>query len=252
MFPEVIKGFILLAFIFLPLERLFTLHPQKIFRPQWGTDATYFFIGNLIGKAGIAISAFITFSLLGNFINPELQNRVASQPEWLQLIAAVIIADIGYYIAHRLLHTVPWMWKFHAVHHSIQHLDWLATVRVHPLDQIFTKTCQMIPLYLLGFNAKSLAIYALFSAGIAFFIHSNIRLKLALLKWLIATPEFHHWHHVNEPKIHNQNFAAQIPLLDWLFGTLYTSEKRTPNRYGISEQLPSNYFRQLLYPFKGK
>lgn len=107
MFPEVIKGFIVLVFIFLPLERLFSLHPQKIFRPHWGTDATYFFIGNLIGKAGIAISGFIAFSLLGNFINPELQNRVASQPEWLQFLAAVIIADTGYYIAHRLWHTVP-------------------------------------------------------------------------------------------------------------------------------------------------
>jgi len=249
MFPEVVKGFIILALIFVPLERIFSLHSQKIFRESWGTDTIYFFIGYFIGRAGIALSIFLTFSLMGKLINPELQTKIASQPVGLQLLEAIIIADLGYYFAHRLLHTVPWLWQFHSVHHSIQQMDWLAAVRVHPCDQILTKLCQIIPLYLLGFSPEMFAVYAIFSAAIAFFIHSNIRLKFGLLKWIIATPEFHHWHHINEPKYYQKNFAAQLPWLDIIFGTLYMPVKKVPNKYGVPELIPTGYIGQLLYPF---
>jgi sterol desaturase/sphingolipid hydroxylase (fatty acid hydroxylase superfamily)/rhodanese-related sulfurtransferase len=251
MFPELVKGFIVLAFIFVPLERAFSLHKQKICRPGWRTDAAYFFMGHFFGRAGTAISVFITFYLLHQLINPTLQNRIAAQPVWLQFVEAVVIADIGYYFAHKLLHTNPWLWKFHAVHHSIEQMDWLATVRVHPFDQIFTKTCQMIPLYFFGFTPKSIGVYVIFSAAIAFLIHANFRVKFGVLRWVIATPEFHHWHHSQVPRVHNKNFAAQLPLLDWLFGTLYLPTRKMPHRYGVSELVPAGYLEQMLYPFRG-
>jgi sterol desaturase/sphingolipid hydroxylase (fatty acid hydroxylase superfamily) len=252
MFPEIVKGFIVLFFIFVPLERVFSLHKQKIFRTGWRTDAAYFFIGHFFGGAGTAVSVFVTFSLLDQLINPTLPSRIAAQPVWLQFIEAVVIADIGYYLAHKLLHTNPWLWKFHAVHHSIEQMDWLATVRVHPFDQIFTKTCQMIPLYFLGVTPETLGVYALFSAAIAFFIHANFRVKFGVLRWVIATPEFHHWHHSQVPRVHNKNFAAQLPLLDWLFGTLYLPTRKMPHRYGVSELVPAGYLGQILYPFRGE
>ena len=247
--PEIIKGFIILAFIFIPLEQIFFLHKQKIFRPEWKTDITYFFIGHFIGRIAGAIIVTISFSILTNFIDLQLQNKVASQPLWLQFIEAVIIADMGYYIAHRLLHTIPWLWQFHAVHHSIEHMDWLAAVRVHPCDQIFTKIWQMMPLYWLGFTKETLVIYALYSAVIAFLIHANIKIKFGILKWFVATPQFHHWHHSEVPKVHNKNFAAQFPLLDFLFGTLYMPVGKMPNKYGVSDAIPTGYFDQILYPF---
>jgi len=252
MFPELVKGFIVLFFIFVPLERVFSLHKQKIFRTGWRTDTGYFFIGHFFGRAGTAVSVFITFSLLDQLINPTLQNRIADQPVWLQFVEAVVIADIGYYLAHKLLHTNPWLWKFHAVHHSIEQMDWLATVRVHPFDQIFTKTGQMIPLYFLGVTPETLGVYALFSAAIAFFIHANFRVKFGVLRWVIATPEFHHWHHSQVPRVHNKNFAAQLPLLDWLFGTLYLPTRKMPHKYGVSELVPAGYLGQMLYPFRGE
>jgi sterol desaturase/sphingolipid hydroxylase (fatty acid hydroxylase superfamily)/rhodanese-related sulfurtransferase len=251
MVPELVKGFIVLFFIFVPLERAFSLHKQKIFRTGWRTDVAYFFMGHFFGGTGTAISVFVTFSLLHQLINPTLQNRIADQPVWLQFVEAVVIADIGYYLAHKLLHTVPWLWKFHAVHHSIEQMDWLATVRVHPFDQIFTKTCQMIPLYFFGFTPESLGVYVIFSAAIAFFIHANFRVKFGVLRWVIATPEFHHWHHTQVPRVHNKNFAAQLPLLDWLFGTLYLPTRKMPQRYGVSELVPAGYLEQMLYPFRG-
>ncbi|MEY3866625.1 MAG: hypothetical protein RLZZ338_516 [Cyanobacteriota bacterium] len=246
---EIIKGFILLSIIFITLERLLALHPQKIFRAGLKTDITYFLTGHIIGKNASKIIVFVTLLYLGNHVNLFWQNAVISQPIICQFIEAVIIADTGYYFAHRLLHTVPWLWQFHAVHHSIETMDWLGTVRVHPFDQIFTKIFQLTPLIVLGFNNETLAIYTLYSAAIAFFIHANIRLKLGRLKWVIASPEFHHWHHSQIPRTYHKNLAAQIPLLDLLFGTLYMPTGKKPEKYGIIDPVPPDYFRQFLYPF---
>lgn len=249
MLPEIIKGFIILACIFIPLERIFALHNQKVFRRGWKTDAIYFFIGHFIGKAIGAIIVAIAFSNLTHFVNLELQSKVASQPVLLQFLEAVIVADTGYYIAHRLLHEFPWLWQFHSIHHSIEDMDWLAAVRVHPCDQVFTRICQIIPLYWLGFSPETWAIYALYSAAIAFLIHANIKVNFGMLKWLVATPQFHHWHHSKVPLVQNKNFAAQFPLLDFLFGTIYMPGSKMPNKYGVSDAIPAGYVRQMLYPF---
>jgi sterol desaturase/sphingolipid hydroxylase (fatty acid hydroxylase superfamily) len=66
---------------------------------------------------------------------------------------------------------------------------------------------------------------------------------------LITSPQFHHWHHSNEPEAHNKNFAGELPVLDMLFGTFYLPENRTPNVYGVSERVPARYLRQMAYPF---
>ncbi len=246
---EIIKGFILLSLIFIPLERVLALHPQKIFRAGWKTDVTYFLTGHIIGKNASEIIVFVTLLYLGNHVNLSWQKAVISQPLVFQFIEAVIIADTGYYFAHRLLHTVPWLWQFHAVHHSIETMDWLGTVRVHPFDQIFTKIFQLTPLIILGVNDETWAIYTLYSAAIAFFIHANIRLKLGRLKWVIASPEFHHWHHSQIPRSYHKNLAAQFPLLDLLFGTSYMPRGKKPEKYGIIDPVPTDYLRQFVYPF---
>ena len=225
MLPEIFKGFLVLGGIFIPLERIFSLHKQKIFRFGWATDATYFFTGHFIGTS-CAIVVTVILSLMTNLLNPELQSKVASQPAWLQLAEAVVVSDMAYYFAHRLMHEVPWLWQFHAVHHSIEHMDWLAAVRVHPCEQIFTQICKIMPLYWLGFTKESLVVYALYSAASAFLIHANIKLKFGILKWFVATPQFHHWHHSKIPEINTKNFAVQLPLLNLLFGTIYMPAKK--------------------------
>lgn len=250
MVADVIKGFIVLFLIFVPLERLFTLHNQKTFRREWATDATYYVTGFFIGRAGSVLCAAIALFLASGLASLKLQTDVGAQPVWLQLIAAIVIADVGYYLAHRLLHTVPWLWQFHAIHHSIEEMDWLATVRVHPVDQLFTKLLQMVPLFWLGFSTQTFALYALFSAAIAFYIHANIRLTAGPLKWLVATPEYHHWHHANQPGVRNKNLAAQLPLMDFLFGTLYLPPGQRPIRYGVPYPVPNGYVRQFLMPFQ--
>lgn len=245
--PDVVKGILILIFIFLPLEKLLSIHQQKIFREGWLTDIFYYFSGYFIGHG--TTNLLIVFALISQGSMPILSSFVGQQPLILQVVVAILIGDFSFYLLHRLLHTVPWLWQFHAIHHSSTNIDWLATVRVHPFEQILTKAGQMIPLYWLGFSTEALAIYAIFSSAIAFFIHANIRVKFPILKWIIATPEFHHWHHDRHPQLYAQNLAVQLPILDYIFGTWYMPNQELPKQYGTDLNIKTNYFRHLTYPF---
>jgi len=162
----------------------------------------------------------------------------------------IILADLGFYSAHRMFHSIPWLWKFHAIHHSIEELDWLAAARVHPLDQVVTKGCSLLPLFALGFAATPVAIYAAIYFWHSLLVHANVRLNFGPLRWLIASPEFHHWHHANEPSAYNTNYAGQLALIDKLFGTIYMPPGQTPAKYGVDDPVPHTYLPHLVYPFK--
>ena len=136
MIYEWLKGLLIVAVIFIPLERFLTLHrEQKIFRRGWINDLVYLTInGQVTNFALILIVAGIIF--LSSWAMPaSVKNAVSAQPFLLQLIEVIVLADLGFYFMHRLFHAVPWLWKFHAIHHSIEELDWLAGARVHPIDQ---------------------------------------------------------------------------------------------------------------------
>ena len=124
---------------------------------------------------------------------------VQSQPLWLQVPEVLLVADIGFYLAHRAFHAVPFLWKFHSMHHSIEEMDWLAAYRVHPLDQILTKSASFLPVYALGFSDSAILLFVLIYKWQSVAIHSNSRIGLGPLKWLFASPQFHHWHHAKEP-----------------------------------------------------
>ncbi len=248
---NLIFGFIFVALIFIPLERFFALHKeQRVFRKGWFNDVIHFFVNQFLIQAGVFIIAVVLLIIFRKAIDSSFQASVAAQPKWLQFIEALLIAEIVAYWMHRLAHTLPWLWKFHSVHHSIEEMDWLASARLHPVDQIITKVAVGIPLYLMGFTAETFGLYLVLGTLQAIFLHSNVRIKFGPLRWLIGTPEFHHWHHSNEVAAYNKNFAGQLPLLDLLFGTLHLPKGRMPEKYGINQPIPHNYLKQLAYPFR--
>lgn len=236
---------VILACIFIPLERLLPLRPdQPLLRRDWANDLFYALFNGFVIRAiftGIAAAA-IQFG-------PERIAWTATLPLWLQLIGAIVVADIGYYTAHRISHAVPFLWKFHSVHHSIEEMDWLATHRVHPLDQVFTNTLSSLPLFFCGFSLEAILLHGVLYQAQALLIHSNTRLKFGPLRWILASPEYHHWHHANEPAAYDKNFAAQLALIDRIAGTLYLP-KHMPKVYGINEPMPRLYPLQLLQPFR--
>jgi lathosterol oxidase len=85
----------------------------------------------------------------------------------------------------------------------------------------------------------------------ATFIHANVRFEFGPLKWLVATPAFHHWHHSAEREAVDKNFSVHLPIWDWLFGTLYLPQ-RWPAAYGLADgsSLPPGYLKQLVRPFQ--
>lgn len=241
----------ILACILIPLERLLPLHPEQgTLRRDWLNDVFYLLFNGIVVRAGFAVVAGILMYFFKRTLGPDPLPWVGELPVWAQVIAVITIADFGYYIAHRASHAVPFLWKFHAVHHSIEEMDWLATHRVHAVDQIFTNTLSLLPIYFLGFSLEAVVVYAVIYQAQALLIHSNVKINFGPLKWLIASPEYHHWHHANEPDAYDRNFAAQLSIIDVLAGTLFIP-KRQPKAYGINEPMPRLYHQQFLHPFLG-
>jgi len=237
--------------IFTPLEHFFALRrEQKIFREGWLTDVVHFLLNRFLIDGG----SFLVIAVLAVFwrwiISPEFQARVAAQAFLLQFLEAVLIVDLLGYFYHRWSHKSPLLWKFHAVHHSSEKMDWLASARVHPLDQISQRAVTFVPLYALGFTKETFGAYLILAIFVAVFNHSNVRLKFKFLRWLIVTPEYHHWHHSNDPEARDKNFSGQLPLLDLLFGTFYLPKNKMPQTYGIDEPMPKGYAAQMMFPFR--
>ena len=236
--------------IFTPLEILFPAHRgQKILRPALTVDTLHYFLSGMairIGLMGVVIAALAA----GKLVTPDsLSVWAASRPLWLQVLLCTLIADLGFYAAHRLMHEVPALWRFHAIHHSSEHLDWLAAFRVHPVDQVIVKGTSLLPIFIIGFSIEAIAIASVIYGWQSLLIHSNVRLGFGKAKWLVASPEFHHWHHANEPAAYNKNYAGQLPLWDMLFGTLHMPS-RLPEKYGIDDEIPKGYLQQIAYPFQ--
>ncbi len=247
---------LLLAVIFLPLERLFALHPQKFFRKALAQDLGYYFISGLV--PGLLLAAPLSLVAFGAhaLVPPSLQATVAAWPLWQRVLAGLVVGEIGFYWGHRWTHEIPFLWRFHSIHHSAEHVYFLVSARAHPIDSVFTRLCGLIPVYVLGIatplTPEGGAVSALLVLVITmwgFLIHANVRWRLGPLEWVIATPAFHHWHHtVGEQR--DRNYAPTLPWIDRIFGTYHLPRNEWPSAYGIEAKLPPTIGGQLLYPLR--
>ena len=234
--------------IFVPLERVFGRRDQPIFRSGFWTDMTYFFISTLAVQFTTLMTLAPAMVLFEWAQFASVQNFIKGLPWVVQFLLIMLTTDIVQYWVHRTFHVVPWLWKFHAVHHSTDAMDWLAGTRLHVVEQILTRALTFIPVFILGFDLVPMAAYVVFITFHATFIHANVRFYYGPLKWLIATPQFHHWHHAIEREAIDKNFAVHFPVLDLLFGTFYLPDK-WPSGYGIHDKVPRGWLRQFFYPF---
>jgi sterol desaturase/sphingolipid hydroxylase (fatty acid hydroxylase superfamily) len=243
---------LLLAVIFVPLERLFPLRPeQEVFRPGWSTDTLHFFVSHLLVQLTTLLTVMPATTLMAAAGTSRLHELVQAQPLILQFFAVMIVADLGEYAIHRLFHTVPLLWRFHAIHHSSIHLDWIAGSRLHLVDVVLTRGFTLIPIVLLGFSQPAVYAYVVFVSFHAVFIHANVRFRGGWLERVLVMPRFHHWHHSAAPEAIDKNFAVHMPWIDRLFGTYHMPEDKWPDDYGIAgDPVPEGYLAQLTGPFK--
>ena len=248
-----LQDLLLVMLVFVPLERLVANRPaQRIFRRLWLTDVAHLFASGIIIKLGVFVIVLLVFLAAERIMPSPWRATIASQSLWLQFPVLLILADLGFYLAHRAVHTFPILWRFHAVHHSIEEMDWLAAHRVHPVDQILTKGLSLLPVYALGFSTPAMLLFVVLYHWQALAVHSNLRIGFGPLRWILASPHFHHWHHANCPEALDKNFAGQLPFLDLLFGTLHMPRGRMPVRYGTDDPAPRSYLGQICYPFLSK
>lgn len=243
---------LVMTLVFVPLERLWPLHTgQSTFRPEWTTDTFYFVATHLPAQlTTFAILLPATFASKW-FAIPALMETVGGLPFIVQFPLAIVVADLCQYTIHRAFHKISFLWPFHAVHHSIKTMDWIAGSRSHFVDILVTRSLILIPMTLLGFTQSVLAGYLVFVAFHATFSHTDFRPRTRWLEPYFVTCRYHHWHHAADPQAADVNFAIHFPFIDRLFGTYYLPKDAWPERYGlIGGSMPPGFFRQFVYPFK--
>jgi sterol desaturase/sphingolipid hydroxylase (fatty acid hydroxylase superfamily) len=238
--------------MFAPIERLLPKRAdQRLFRPEWREDLFYYLISSmmvqLITFLALAPSTFI-MARTGGFA--DFRTAVAAQPWLLQFVEVMVLTDLAQYWFHRAFHRVPFLWGFHAVHHSAKSMDWLAGARMHFVEIILLRGVTSLPLLTLGFAPSVMQAYVAFVYVYASLVHANLRGDFDRLGRFVVTPRYHHWHHAIEAEGVDKNFAIHFPLLDRLFGTFHFPAKRWPTGYGVPESVPSGYRAQFLYPFR--
>lgn len=245
------------AALLTPLEYLYPAHPQPTFtRKGLMLDFSYWFLTPVITRTLtsviIMVLLYLLFSLGGKNIDSSLLDGfgpVSRQPLLLQALEILLLADFIDYWTHRTFHK-KFLWEFHAIHHSPEEMSWMSSARVHPVNDLITRTCQVLPLALLGFAAHAIILIAPYLSIYVMFLHSNISWSFGPFRYVLVSPAYHRWHHTSDREAVDKNFAGIFPVWDWLFGTMYVCQK-LPQRYGlIGQSMSDNLIKQIVYPFR--
>jgi sterol desaturase/sphingolipid hydroxylase (fatty acid hydroxylase superfamily) len=240
---------LLMAIIYVPLERIWPQYPEQgTFRNEWTLDVVYFMSTHL----PIQVLSFLVLLPATQAVKylgvPALQHAIARMPWLLQFFVAVIVADVSEYFVHYALHKIPFLWRFHAVHHSSKALDWIAGSRSHFVDDTLVRGFILVPM-MLGFSQSIIFAYLIFVTLHATWTHCNFGPNAKWLEKFLVMPRYHHWHHTSQKEGIDKNFAIHFPWIDKLFGTYYYPD-HWPDRYGLDgEQIAPDFLRQTIDPF---
>jgi len=230
---------------------------QRLMRKGMMTDLCYWFILPLFGRFVrvffLALAAVLIFGDrqedIGRFIL-EGYGPLAQLPLIVQMVLILVVSDVLLYWLHRLFHRGGW-WHFHAIHHSSEELDWLSSTRFHPVNIWLTFTLVDTLMLAAGFAPAAVVALAPLNLLYSSFVHANIRCTLGPLRYVLASPMFHRWHHVARGEGLNKNFAPTFPVLDLMFGTFYMPKDEAPEILGIGgAPVPENFIGQMVYPFR--
>ena len=241
--------------VFVPIERMLHVRNQSPLRPEWRTDLAYYFVSHLLVQFILIAVTASTTTMDALIASDAVKKAIQSLPLWLQFVLAVFCADLFQAGLHRMYHRVPFLWRFHAVHHSSRHMDWLAGSRIHLLEIVVTRSAVLMPLVVLGFSAPALNGYVILVGIQAVLAHANLRIHFGWLEYVLVTPRYHHWHHARHVDYMDVNYAIHLPVVDMLMGTFKRPPANTwPDEYGVMtlETVPTGIVAQTLMPLRAK
>jgi sterol desaturase/sphingolipid hydroxylase (fatty acid hydroxylase superfamily) len=243
-----------LTIVFAPLEALVSVRKAKVFYKGWATNLGWFFLDGLVVSFLLGPPTALIAWAVHAVIPPAVTGAASGLPLWVRAILAMVVGEVGFYWGHRLSHEIPWLWRFHAVHHSAEHVSYLVNTRAHPVDMIFTRMCGLALLYATGLattvgkdSGLVASLVLVVSAMWSYFIHANIKVRLGFFEEILSTPAFHHWHHTRDDD-RDHNYASMVPVMDRIFGTRYLP-RHWPAAYGTDTPMPSDVVGQILEPF---
>ncbi len=242
---------LLMTLLLSPIEVLWPAYPkQSVFRDEWLVDIVYFLSTHIPNQITTFLILLPATQLTDVFGNPTLLDFTRSLWWPVQFFLAVLVADLAEYAIHRALHQVPWLWKFHAIHHSSKALDWIAGSRAHIVEDLLVRGFILIPM-MMAFSHTMIVAYLLFVALHATWTHCNFGPTIKWLEPFVIFPRFHHWHHTSQREGIDKNFAIHFPWIDRIFGTYYYPKDAWPETYGLdNEPIPRTFWAQTLYPFR--
>jgi sterol desaturase/sphingolipid hydroxylase (fatty acid hydroxylase superfamily) len=243
-----------LAVFFSVLVRLTPCNPgMYCFKDLRGlvTDFMYWFAVPLFLSNCRTILLIAAADVLYPQREPDLL-PVRDWPLWQQCLLMLVLQDIMLYGIHRLFHT-RFGWRFHAVHHSPQVLDWFSAARFHPINHLLAFTLTDMAVLLMGFAPFALLVMTPFNVFYSALVHANLNWTFGPLRYVFASPVFHRWHHTTQAEGRDKNFASTFPVLDLLFGTYYMPAEKLPAEFGSGEEdFPADLLGQFLYPLRNR
>ncbi len=242
--------------VVLTLERFLPLHESwKHSRGDLHVD-----IGHLIVSGGITVMLLRPLMLAFTVMLAAWLSALISAPLWpghwnllAQLVLALIVGEFFLYWAHRWGHTIPLLWRFHAVHHSAPRLYGLNASRFHPVDLAISYYAPWTALVILGADARVLALFGLVSAVHGIFQHTNLPIRCGPLNWFFSMAELHRWHHSPVVREANNNYGQQLIVWDIVFRTRFLpNDRKPPEVIGMAnlDAFPMTYLAQLASPFR--
>lgn len=180
-------------------------------------------------------------------------------PMWLEVFLAVLVFDLAIWTQHLITHKVPFLWRFHRVHHADLDFDVSTAIRFHPIEIAFSMMLKIGLIYIFGPAAITVLIFEVLLNGTALFNHSNLKLPLALdriVRMVLVTPDMHRVHHSVLRNEHDRNFGFALSIWDRIFGTYKDQPSKGHEEMTIGlewqDDRPSKIGWSLLLPFRRK
>ena len=238
--------FILFGEFYIPLFKKWKPNLKDNFFP----DGSLFFVNYILLQSQL-LQIFLA-SIAIQFAGGGLNVWPSEFPIAIQLVLALIISELGLYWFHRACHEIPFLWRFHKIHHNPKKLYWFNATRFHYIDVTLLQVCGMVPLLFFGAEAKIIVLVTIFSTVHGYWQHVNAKQDQGILNYFFSGPELHRWHHNIESEIANHNYGNNLIVWDHVFKTFYWPRRDSQKleNIGVQGNFSNNLRSMILDPFK--